>query len=214
MTTWDGVVDELAREYGVVVHDGRGYGQSRHKAFLKDPALGPLLHAVWSSLIFDYVARQKLSGSTMNYFTVKQVSCPMPAIFAQAASWQADRTIAEWVIPYVLELSYTSWRLRSYAQEMADNGPPFRWDPDRRAFLKADLDAAMLHVYSLTRVEVEHVLNSFPVVRRYEELDYGEYRTQRLVLEAYDRMAAAIARGGSDWTPLAELPAGKGPRHS
>lgn len=97
---------------------------------------------------------------------------------------------------------------------MGDDGPPFRWDPDRRSLLRADLDAAMLHVYGLTRVEAEHVLDSFPVVRKYEERDHGEYRTRRLVLEAYDRMTAAAARSGSGWTPLAGSPAGKGPRHA
>ena len=35
------------------------------------------------------------------------------------------------------------------------------------------------------------------VVRKYDERDYGEYRTRRLVLDAYDRMASAIANGGS-----------------
>src|SRR5438552_11864016 len=118
------------------------------------------------------------------------------------------------ITPYLLELSYTPWRLRPYAQEMGDDGPPFRWDPERRALLRADLDAAMLHVYGLTRTEAEHVLDSFPVVRKYEQRDHGEYRTRRLVLEAYDRMAAATARGGGGWTPLAPVPAGAGPRHS
>jgi hypothetical protein len=96
---------------------------------------------------------------------------------------------------------------------MGDNGPPFHWDPDRRALLRADLDAAMLHVYGLTRAESEHVLDSFPVLRKYEERDFGEYRTRRLVLEAFDRMADAAARGGHGWIPLATPPAGEGPRH-
>ena len=122
-------------------------------------------------------------------------------------------SLAEWVIPYVLELSYTSWRLRPYANEMGDDGPPFRWNPERRALLRADLDAAFLHVYGLTRPEAEHVLDSFFVVRKYEERDYGEYRTKRLVLDAYDRMSAAI-QGTAPWTPLAPVPAGLGPRHS
>ena len=183
-------------------------------AFPEDPAHGPLLHAVWSTMVFDYVARQKISGTGMTYFIVKQIACPTPGTFAHATSWQSDRTLAEWVIPYVLELAYTSWRLQPYAWQMGDDGPPFRWDPDRRSLLRADLDAAMLHVYGLTRVEAEHVLDSFPVVRKYEERDHGEYRTRRLVLEAYDRMTAAAARSGSRWTPLAGLPAGKGPRHA
>jgi hypothetical protein len=72
----------------------------------------------------------------------------------------------------------------------------------------------MLHVYGLTTVEAEHVLDSFRVVRKYEERDHGEYRTRRLVLEAYDRMTAATARGGSGWTSLAGPPAGEGPRHA
>ena len=51
-------------------------------------------------------------------------------------------------------------------------------------------------MYGLAREEAEHVLDSFFVVRKYDERDHGEYRTKRLVLEAYDRMAAAIANGG------------------
>jgi hypothetical protein len=43
--------------------------------------------------------------------------------------------------------------------------------------------------------------------------DHGEYRTRRLVLDAYNRMATATARGGSEWTRLAGQPAGHGPRH-
>jgi hypothetical protein len=168
---------------------------------------------VWSSLAFDYVARQKMSGTGKTNFIVKPIACPAPAAFSEAAGWRADDTLADWVIPYVLELSYTSWRLKPYAEEMGDHGPPFRWNPERRALLRADLDAAMLHVYGLNRSESEHVLDSFRVVRKYEERDDGEFRTRRLVLDAYDRMATAIAQGGSGWTPLAGLPAGQGARH-
>ena len=182
-------------------------------AFPASPAHGPLLHAIWSTMAFDYVARQKISGTHMTYSVVEQIACPSPHAFAQPADWQAGRTLTEWFIPYVLELSYTSWRLRPYAREMGDDGPPFRWDPDRRALLQAELDAAMLHVYGLTRLEAEHVLDSFRVVRKYEERDHGEYRTRRLVLEAYDRMAIATSRNGSGWTSVAGLPAGRGPRH-
>lgn len=181
-------------------------------AFPADPSHGPLLHAVWSSMVFDYIARQKISGAGMTYFVVEQLACPTPATFGEPTRWQPASTVAEWITPYVLELSYTSWRLRAYAQDMHDSGSPFRWDPERRALLRADLDAAFLHVYGLTRPEAEHVLDSFPVVRKYDERDHGEYRTRRLVLDAYDRMNEA-ASGGAKWTPLAGLPAGQGSRH-
>jgi hypothetical protein len=182
-------------------------------AFPEDPAHGPLLHAAWSSLVFDYVARQKLSGTHMKFFVTKQLACPIPDTFHRPVSWQPDRSLAQWVRPYVLELSYTSWRLLPYANEMHDDGPPFRWDPERRARLRADLDAAFLHVYGLARAEAEHVLDSFFVVRKYDERDFGEFRTKRLVLDAYDRMAIAADRGGAGWEPLAGTSAGEGPRH-
>jgi hypothetical protein len=189
-------------------------GNSFLLAFPGNPADAPLLQAVWSSAIFDYVARQKLSGTHMNYFTAKQLACPQPASFEQPISWQPDQSLADWVRPYVLELSYTSWRLKPYAVDLGDDGPPFRWNQERRALLRADLDAAFLHVYRLTREEAGHVLDSFPVVRKYDERDYGEYRTKRLVLEAYDRMATATANGGAGWQPIADVPAGQGPRHA
>jgi hypothetical protein len=173
-----------------------------------------LLHAIWSSIVFDYVARQKLSGTHMASFILKQIACPKPEVFGDIAPWKPNVTLAEWLRPYVLELSYTSWRLGPYARILGDCGPPFHWQEDRRELLRADLDAAFLHVYGLEREEAEHVLDSFLIVRKYEERDCGEYRTKRLVLEAYDRLAQAIANGGKGWAPLADPPAGLGPRHN
>lgn len=178
------------------------------------PELTPLLHATWSSIAFDYVARQKMSGITLNYFIVKQVACPAPTAFTQPTPWRPSQSLGDWLGQYVLELSYTSWRLQQYAAELDDNGPPFHWDAERRGLLRADLDAAFLHIYGLDRDEAEHVLESFFVVRKYDERDFGEFRTKRLVLEAYDRMAEAIANGGKGWKPLADPPAGHGPRHA
>jgi hypothetical protein len=178
------------------------------------PSNGPLLGAIAASLVFDYVVRQKFAGSNMQYFIVKQISCPSPEQFEAAAPWRHSSSLARWLTPHLLELQYTSHHLQPYAQDLGDGGPPFHWDPERRALLRADLDAGFLHIYGLNRDEAEHVLDSFPVVRKYEERDFGEFRTKRLVLEAYDRMADAIANGGKGWKPLADPPAGRGPRHS
>ena len=76
----------------------------------------------------------------------------------------------------------------------------------------AELDAAMLHVYGLERDDAEHVLDSFSVLRKYEERDYGEFRTKRLVLTEYDAMAKAAETGIPYRSPL-DPPPGQGPRH-
>jgi hypothetical protein len=149
----------------------------------------------------------------MTYGVLEQIACPAPATFDTPPGWDARAPLKDWVLPRLLELSYTSWRLQPYARDMGDDGPPYRWLPDRRELLRAELDAAMFHVYGLTRAETEHVLDAFPVLRKYEERDHGEFRTRRLVLEIYDAMQQAAASGTPYQTRL-DPPPGRGPRHT
>ena len=152
----------------------------------------------------------------MTYNIVKQLACPVPATFDETMQWGG--TLAEFVRPRVLELTYTSHRMAGYARDVlalpgsSPVGGPFRWLPDRRAQLVAELDAAMMHVYGLSRAEAEHVLDSFFVVAKVEKRDLGEYRTKRLVLHAYDALTQATATGIPFLSQLDPLP-GDGPRH-
>lgn len=144
--------------------------------------------ALWSSLVFDYVCRQKNAGTHMNYTVVRQL--PVPTLHSPA--WKSLER-HDFLRTRVLELTYTSHLLSPYARTLGYEGPPFGWDLDRRALLRAEIDAAIMHLYGLERDEVEHVLDSFPVLRKYEERDFGEFRTKRLTLELYDRMAEAAS---------------------
>ena len=186
-------------------------------AFPLDPTHAPLLQAVWSSMAFDFIARQKLSGTGMTYFIVKQIACPTPATFAKSVPW-AQGTLAEFVRPRVLELTFTSHRMAGYARDVlapprgSSVGGPFRWLPDRREQLIAEIDAAMFHVYGLSRTDAEHILDSFFVVAKVEQREFGEYRRKRVVLAAYDALAAAAATGVPFVSPLDPQP-GDGPRH-
>ena len=78
--------------------------------------------------------------------------------------------------------------------------PPFKWDEERRALLRAELDAWYALLYGLERDELRYILDpkevhgedfpgeTFRVLKEKEIRQYGEYRTHRLVLEAYDRL--------------------------
>ena len=71
--------------------------------------------------------------------------------------------------------------------------PPLHgWDEARRARLCADLDALYGHLYGLTREELAYILDTFPIVRRKDEAQWGEYRTKRLVLEKYEEMGGTM----------------------
>ena len=47
----------------------------------------------------------------------------------------------------MLELLYTGEDLRAFAHDCGWEGPPFRWDEDRRFLLRCELDAAFFHLY-------------------------------------------------------------------
>ena len=78
--------------------------------------------------------------------------------------------------------------------------PPYIFDDAKRAVLRAELDAYYARLYGLTRTELQYILDphsvmgqdypseTFRVLKDNEIAKYGEYRTQRLVLEAWDRM--------------------------
>ena len=78
---------------------------------------------------------------------------------------------------------------------MGYNGPPFRWDPARRALLRAELDAAFFLLYGIARDDVDYIMETFPIVKKNDEKAHGEYRTKRLILEIYDELAIAARTG-------------------
>ncbi|MCX7623944.1 MAG: SAM-dependent methyltransferase [Thermomicrobium sp.] len=174
--------------------------------------IGGLL-ANLNSLVLDFVARQKLVSTDLTYTVMKQLPILPPAAYDQPCPWSPGETVAAWLRPRVLELVYTAWDLAPFARDLGDDGPPFRWDAERRAQLRAELDAAFFLLYGLERSEVEFVLSTFPVLRENEERSYGEYRTARLVLAAFDGLVAARMVGAPYRTPLDPPPADDRVRH-
>ncbi len=148
-----------------------------------------------NSLVFDFVTRQKIGGATMNFFIVKQ----LPVISPEAYT----RKDIKFISTRVLELVYTAWDIQPFAQDMGYDGEPFIWNPNRRALLRAELDAYYAKLYGLTRDELRYILDpadvygadfpseTFRVLKNNEIKQFGEYRTQRLVLEAWDKMFAS-----------------------
>ncbi len=78
--------------------------------------LAPALRANLTSFAFDHVARQKVGGTSLKYFTMKQLPPLPPAVYGQEISWR-NSTWAEWLLPRVLELTYTAWELQSFAED-------------------------------------------------------------------------------------------------
>jgi hypothetical protein len=147
-----------------------------------------------NSWVTDYVARQSITGAHMTFTILKQLPLKHPEFYTEPR--------LGFITPRVLELTYTSHSLTSFARHLGYEGPPFAWDDDRRANLRADLDAFYARAYGLTRDELRYILDpadvkgpdypseTFRVLKEKEIRYHGEYRTRRLVLAAWDRMEA------------------------
>ena len=167
-----------------------------------DPQLVAGLYANLSSIAFDYCARQKGGGLHLNYFTMRQLPALRPEVYAMPVPWTPSIQIRDWLLPRVLELTYTAWDLRAFAEDCGDDGPPFVWDPERRFGLRCEIDAAFFHLYGISRDDTAYILDTFPVLARSEEREHGEYRTKRSVLETYDALADAATTGIPYDSPL------------
>jgi hypothetical protein len=191
-----------------------------------------------NSLVLDFIARQKVGGNNLNMFYVKQFPIIPPSAYSQDD--------LDFIVPRVLELSYTAVDLIPFTEDLWDSAdsrmrrlfleqrhgkkavafeefinydttylsvnakslkkqvclsdllPPFVFDPEKRSLLRASLDARYARLYGLSRDDLRYILDpadlmgldypseTFRVLKEKEIAEYGEYRTQRLVLEAWD----------------------------
>jgi hypothetical protein len=172
-----------------------GVGDSLNLMFPKELSRKTLytgLVANISSLIIDYVVRTKVGGLNLNYFAMKQFPVFAPEFYSEAD--------VVFICPRVLELTYTAADLTPWARDLGYDGPPFKCDEDRRANLRAELDAWYARAYGLTRDELRYILDpadvkgpdypseTFRVLKKNEIARFGEYRTARLVLGAWNRL--------------------------
>lgn len=154
------------------------------------PELAAAMLANLGAISLDFVARQKVGGINYSFYYFRQLPILPPEHYTEAD--------LAFIVPRVLELTYTAHDLGSWACDLGCNGLPFAFDPGRRAILRAELDAYYGRLYGLTRDEMRYILDpadvmgadypseTFRVLKNNEQREIGEYRTRRLVLEAWD----------------------------
>ncbi|MFN4073486.1 MAG: Eco57I restriction-modification methylase domain-containing protein [Thermus sp.] len=209
--------------------------------------------ANWSSLVLDFIARVKVAGTHLNFHYVKQFPVLPPSAYrpedlrfivprvlelaytawdlaplAQDVWEEADEPLREAIRAWQEAApthpdSPPDWAEGPYPF------PPFVWDEERRAQIRAELDAYYARLYGLSRKQLRYILDpqdltegeladllspheevedpldeeayqkrvtqsrfpgeTFRVLKEKELRRYGEYRTRRLVLEAWERLS-------------------------
>lgn len=184
---------------------GVGVGNSTTLLYADGAVANTLALATASSLPFDYVTRQKIGGSHASISFVKQ----FPVIPFEDISKELQSKI----IIRVAELTYFNHDLDGWAEELYDeltdeqksklpqlrDKTPFVFNPEHRAVLQAELDAIIGHLYGLNTEDMRYILDpedvcgpgcineTFRVLKDNEIRQYGEYRTKRLVMDAWYR---------------------------
>jgi len=178
------------------------------------PPFAAALIAAQSSLVFEYVARQKIDGPVVRAAHWKQLPVPTPDMLEPHLPF---------IVPRVLELVYTSPDMGPFARDLDDCGEdPFAWDPERRASLRAELDALFFRVYGIDgRDDAEYIIDTLlggapkegdaDGPERAEPQGDDGRRARKLTLAAYDRMTEADAAGAEYETRIFPPP-GHGPR--
>jgi len=167
-----------------------------------DPRLAASLYANLCSLALDYTARQKVGGLHLTYGYLKQLPVLPPSKYSETCPWHSARPASDWILPRVLELTYSVWDLKPFAEDCGDDGPPFLWDLDRRFQLQCEIDAAFFHLYGVARDDVDYMLGTFDVLQRAQDREHGEFRIRRRVLDTFDALAEAATAGRPYVSPL------------
>lgn len=188
-----------------------GFGNSGN-ILVCSPHHSWLLAAVSNSYICDYIARQKLGGSTMSSFIIEQLAVPARASFSSPTPWAKGTSLEEWCRPRVRELVFTSRAMKALGGSLGAGSSPYRWDATRRLLLRCELDAGIAHTYGVSREDLQHILETFPIVSGKEISAHGEFRTKRVILETYDALRKATETG-TEYQTMIDPPPGEGPRH-
>ena len=135
-----------------------GLGNKVPAIFCEDPkryrSHAALLLANLDVMIFDFVVRQKVHSTSLNWFIVEQLPVVPPRRYE--TSRYGPKTAGMIVREAVLELTYTAHDMAPFARDMgyidkADKvKPPFTWNEERRLILRSKLDAVFFHLYGVT----------------------------------------------------------------
>jgi N-6 DNA Methylase len=154
-----------------------------------------LLLANFNSIVFDYLLRQKIGGTHLSDYILEQVPVIPMARYSKAISSEIRLR--------VFSLSAGFACLKPWKEMLLSGAQTYVADSRDSSIIKSEIDAIYAHLYGLTKDELRYVLDpadvmgpdypseTFRVLKNNEIREFGEYRTQRLVLEAWDRLFGA-----------------------
>ena len=175
-----------------VSSSANAYGNTINLLLIKDQddKVCSCLVANFSALVADYCIRLKATGTHVNQYILKQIPILPPDSYS-------DEEI-EFIASRVAKLTRNH---DSINKVWLTDYPEYPFGTaESRLEIRAELDALYAKKYGLSRTDLEFVLDpseaespdypsvTFPGLKKNEIKLYGEFRTRRLVLEAFDKL--------------------------
>jgi hypothetical protein len=151
-----------------------------------------ILCAQYNSFVFDFLARQFLTQPSIPQSTFEQL--PAVSIDRLRTGTAAVARIDEFIFKRSVALCATGLELEDWSRECGQ-AEPSDWDPAGRGIVRAELDAVFFHLFGVARDDVDYIMETFPIVKRKDMAEHGEYRTKKMILEIYDAMAESERTG-------------------
>lgn len=156
-----------------------------------NPRLECCLLANLNSIVYDFVARQKVGSVHLNFFIVEQLPTLPPDAYADPCPWSPKHTLESWISERVLCLSCTAEDIKQLALaagfEGSKGGGIQAWKEQERTRLRAELDAAYAHLYGLTEDDLAYILTTFNGMRQ-DTIDHTLENFRDLAIAANHRL--------------------------
>ena len=155
-----------------------------------------------NTLVYDFILRNKMGRQGLDVFFIKQTPVLNPNIYSIKDEIFIGKRVIELVCTNI-ELIDFGYEIIDYLNKRGykiNINLPIKFDTLRRQLLKSEIDAYFAKLYGLTRDELHYILDpqevmgpnypgqTFPGLKNNELRKYGEYRTKRLILEAWDKL--------------------------
>lgn len=157
-----------------------GVGNTLPIIFFNDPNPKNILlkFAVFNTFVFDFLIRQKAGGAHLNFFILKQI----PVIDVNTI----PQKIKNRIIDIIIQLNYNSHQLNPLAHDLHIPQVPYKFNSESRFSLTCELDAIYGKLYKISEVDLNYILEAFPIVRKRDFDKYGMFRTKETILKYYN----------------------------
>jgi hypothetical protein len=145
-----------------------------------------LFSNIFSSFVFDYIVRQKISGAHLSKYILIQIAFPKPSKFKETnINFNGTtKTLEDWLLDASSKLIPVTENFNDLFK-IFNISKPIKWNEDDRFDQICFVNALVGKAYGLDKIDFEYILNQFPILKNQEEREHGYFRSLEKCLDYF-----------------------------